>query len=41
VATLRNSDAVATTVGEAEDLLVVRLDITRPEGAQPGLVGRS
>ena len=34
VATGRNTDAVRTAVGEAEDLLVVKLDITRPEDAE-------
>jgi len=34
VATGRNTDAVRTAVGEAEDLLVVRLDVTRPEDAE-------
>jgi NAD(P)-dependent dehydrogenase (short-subunit alcohol dehydrogenase family) len=34
VATGRNIDAVRTAVGEAEDLLVVQLDITRPEDAE-------
>jgi NAD(P)-dependent dehydrogenase (short-subunit alcohol dehydrogenase family) len=33
VATGRNPDAVTTAVGAAEDLLVVTLDITRPEDA--------
>jgi NAD(P)-dependent dehydrogenase (short-subunit alcohol dehydrogenase family) len=34
VATGRNTDAVAKAVGEAEDLLVVKLDITSPADAQ-------
>jgi NAD(P)-dependent dehydrogenase (short-subunit alcohol dehydrogenase family) len=34
VATGRNPDAVRTAVGEAEDLLVVRLDVTKPEDAK-------
>jgi NAD(P)-dependent dehydrogenase (short-subunit alcohol dehydrogenase family) len=34
VATGRNTDAVRTAVGEAEDLLVVKLDVTRPEDAE-------
>ena len=34
VATGRNPDAVRTAVGEASDLLVVKLDITRPEDAE-------
>ena len=34
VATGRNTDAVRTAVGEAEDLLVVQLDITSPADAQ-------
>ena len=34
VATSRNTDAVAKAVGEAEDLLVVKLDITSPADAQ-------
>ncbi len=33
VATGRNTDAVRTAVGEAEDLLVVKLDVTSPEDA--------
>ncbi len=33
VATGRNTDAVRKAVGEAEDLLVVKLDVTRPEDA--------
>jgi len=32
VATGRNTDAVRTAVGEAEDLLVVQLDVTSPGG---------
>jgi NAD(P)-dependent dehydrogenase (short-subunit alcohol dehydrogenase family) len=34
VATGRNTDAVRTAVGEAEDLLVVQLDVTSPEEAE-------
>ena len=34
VATGRNTDAVASTLGEADDLLVVKLDVTRPEDAK-------
>jgi NAD(P)-dependent dehydrogenase (short-subunit alcohol dehydrogenase family) len=34
VATGRNTDAVRTAVGEAEDLLVVQLDVTSPEAAE-------
>src|SRR5215208_4170041 len=34
VATGRNTDAVAKAVGEAEDLLVVKLDITSPDDAE-------
>jgi NAD(P)-dependent dehydrogenase (short-subunit alcohol dehydrogenase family) len=34
VATGRNPDAVTKAVGEAEDLLVVALDITKPEQAE-------
>jgi NAD(P)-dependent dehydrogenase (short-subunit alcohol dehydrogenase family) len=34
VATGRNTDAVRTAVGEAEDLLVVRLNVTSPEDAE-------
>jgi NAD(P)-dependent dehydrogenase (short-subunit alcohol dehydrogenase family) len=34
VATGRNTDAVRTAVGEAEDLLVVRLDVTSREDAE-------
>src|SRR5918993_625914 len=34
VATGRNIDAVAKAVGEAEDLLAVKLDITSPDDAQ-------
>ena len=34
VATGRNPEAVRTAVGEAEDLLVVKLDVTRPEDAE-------
>ena len=34
VATGRNTDAVAKAVGQAEDLLVVKLDITSPADAQ-------
>jgi NAD(P)-dependent dehydrogenase (short-subunit alcohol dehydrogenase family) len=34
VATGRNPDVVRTSVGEAEDLLVERLDVTKPEDAE-------
>ncbi|HYE58950.1 MAG TPA: SDR family oxidoreductase [Rhodothermales bacterium] len=34
VATGRNTDAVARALGEADDLLVVKLDVTRPEDAE-------
>jgi NAD(P)-dependent dehydrogenase (short-subunit alcohol dehydrogenase family) len=34
VATGRNPEAVATAVGEADDLLVVKLDITNPQDAE-------
>jgi NAD(P)-dependent dehydrogenase (short-subunit alcohol dehydrogenase family) len=34
VATGRNTDTVASTLGEAGDLLVVKLDVTRPEDAK-------
>ena len=34
VATGRNTDAVADAVGEADDLLVVELDITSPASAE-------
>jgi NAD(P)-dependent dehydrogenase (short-subunit alcohol dehydrogenase family) len=34
VATGRNPDAVARAVGEADDLLVVKLDVTRPADAE-------
>jgi NAD(P)-dependent dehydrogenase (short-subunit alcohol dehydrogenase family) len=34
VATGRNTGAVRTAVGEADDLLVVRLDVTSPEAAE-------
>src|SRR5580765_1202136 len=34
VATGRNTDAVRRAVGAAEDLLVVKLDVTRPEDAK-------
>ena len=34
VATGRNTDAVASALGEADDLLVVKLDVTRPEDAK-------
>ena len=34
VATGRNTDAVRTAVGQAEDLLAVHLDVTRPEDAE-------
>src|SRR5215207_5081283 len=34
VATGRNTDAVRTAVGEAEDLLVVKLDVTSSQDAE-------
>ena len=34
VATGRNTDAVRTAVGDAEDLRVVKLDVTRPQDAE-------
>ncbi|MES1255162.1 MAG: SDR family oxidoreductase [Acidobacteriota bacterium] len=34
VATGRNADAVASALGQADDLLVVTLDVTRPEDAK-------
>src|SRR4051812_45756727 len=34
VATGRNPDAVARALGPADDLLVVKLDVTRPEDAE-------
>src|SRR6266571_5265487 len=34
VATGRNTDTVTKAVGEADDLLVVKLDVTHPEDAQ-------
>jgi NAD(P)-dependent dehydrogenase (short-subunit alcohol dehydrogenase family) len=34
VATGRNPDAVRTAVGQAEDLLVARLDVTSPQDAE-------
>ena len=34
VATGRNTDAVARALGEADQLLVVKLDVTRPEDAK-------
>ena len=34
VATGRNTDAVASVLGEGDDLLVVKLDVTRPEDAK-------
>ena len=34
VATGRNTDAVRTAVGEDDDLMVVKLDVTRPEDAE-------
>ena len=34
VATGRNTDAVASALGDADDLLVVKLDVTRPEDAK-------
>src|SRR2546421_3765001 len=37
VATGRNTDAVARALGEAADLLVVKLDVTRPEDAKAGV----
>jgi NAD(P)-dependent dehydrogenase (short-subunit alcohol dehydrogenase family) len=37
VATGRNTDAVRAAVGEAEDLLVVQLDVTSPEDAQAAI----
>jgi NAD(P)-dependent dehydrogenase (short-subunit alcohol dehydrogenase family) len=43
VATGRNTDAVARTVGEADDLLVVKLDVTSPADAEEAVhvaVGR-
>ena len=39
VATGRNTDAVRTAVGEAEDLLVVHLDVTSPEDAEAAVKG--
>src|SRR5207245_10915765 len=37
VATGRNTDAVTKAVGEANDLLVVKLDITSPQDAEAAL----
>src|SRR5918997_7131997 len=37
VASGRNTDAVRTAVGEAEDLLVVKLDVTSPEDAETAI----
>src|SRR6202035_2494718 len=34
VATGRNTDAVASALGKADDLLVVKLDVTRPDDAK-------
>jgi len=34
VATGRNTDAVARALGEADQLLVIKLDVTRPEDAK-------
>src|ERR1700751_892818 len=34
VATGRKTDAVTSALGEADDLLVVKLDVTRPEDAK-------
>ena len=34
VATGRNTTAVSLALGESDDLLVVKLDVTRPEDAQ-------
>ena len=34
VATGRNPETVRTAVGEADDLLVVKLDVTKPEDAE-------
>jgi NAD(P)-dependent dehydrogenase (short-subunit alcohol dehydrogenase family) len=34
LATGRNTDAVCTAVCQAEDLLVVQLDVTKPEDAE-------
>jgi NAD(P)-dependent dehydrogenase (short-subunit alcohol dehydrogenase family) len=39
VATGRNPDAVRTAVGEAEDLLVVQLDVTSTEDAKAAAEG--
>jgi NAD(P)-dependent dehydrogenase (short-subunit alcohol dehydrogenase family) len=36
IATGRNPDAVAKAVGESDDLLVVELDVTRPQDADAG-----
>jgi len=37
IATGRNPDAVAKAVGESDDLLVVQLDVTRPQDAEAGV----
>jgi NAD(P)-dependent dehydrogenase (short-subunit alcohol dehydrogenase family) len=37
VATGRNTDAVARALGKADDLLVVKLDVTRPEDAKTAM----
>ena len=37
VPTGRNPDAVAKAVGDSDDLLVVRLDVTRPQDAEPAM----
>jgi NAD(P)-dependent dehydrogenase (short-subunit alcohol dehydrogenase family) len=39
VATGRDMDAVAKALGEADDLLVVKLDVTRPEDARAAVAG--
>ena len=39
VATGRNTDAVASALGEADDLLVVKLDVTSPEDAKAAVAG--
>src|SRR5437764_12566861 len=41
VATGRNTDAVARAVGEADDLLVVELDITSPASAEAAVQAAS
>src|SRR5437773_10712540 len=38
VATGRNTDAVASVLGEGDDLLVVKLDVTRPEDAKAAVL---